>query len=86
VCVPGKPFQSSLMFAGKAGAYLSEAPFRYAPGLKYKHKTRLERPDWDKHAGLLQTFVNDRSKKFHNIGPKSSPIIRMIPRSLEEVS
>jgi hypothetical protein len=25
---PGKLFQPSLMFAGKAGAYLSEAPFR----------------------------------------------------------
>jgi hypothetical protein len=27
VFVPGKPFQPSLMFAGKAGAYPSEAPF-----------------------------------------------------------
>ncbi len=26
--VPGKLFKPSLMFAGKAGAYLSEAPFR----------------------------------------------------------
>jgi hypothetical protein len=39
---PGKPFQFSLMFAGKARAYPSEAPFRcstlgYAPGLTYKH-------------------------------------------------
>ena len=25
--VPGKPFQPSLMFAGKAGAYPIEAPF-----------------------------------------------------------
>jgi hypothetical protein len=25
--VPGKPLQASLMFAGKAGAYPSEAPF-----------------------------------------------------------
>jgi hypothetical protein len=25
--VPGKTFQPSLMFAGKAGAYQSEAPF-----------------------------------------------------------
>ena len=24
----GKPFQPSLMFAGKAGSYLNEAPFR----------------------------------------------------------
>ncbi len=28
VFVPGKLLQPSLMFAGKAGAYLSEAPFR----------------------------------------------------------
>jgi hypothetical protein len=28
VFVLGNPFQPSLMFAGKAGAYLSEAPFR----------------------------------------------------------
>jgi hypothetical protein len=27
--VPGKPFQPSLMFAGKSGAYPSEAPCRY---------------------------------------------------------
>jgi hypothetical protein len=26
--VHGKPFQPSLMFAGKAGAYLNEGPFR----------------------------------------------------------
>jgi len=26
--VPGKPFQPSLMIAGKAGAYPGEAPFR----------------------------------------------------------
>ncbi len=28
VFVPGKPFQPSLMFAGKAVAYQSEAPFK----------------------------------------------------------
>jgi hypothetical protein len=28
VFVPGKPFQPSLMFAGKAGGYPSEALFR----------------------------------------------------------
>ncbi len=27
VFVPGKPFQPSLLFAGKAGAYPSEVPF-----------------------------------------------------------
>jgi hypothetical protein len=28
VLIPGKPFQPSLMFSSKAGAYLSEAHFR----------------------------------------------------------
>jgi len=28
VFVPGKPFQPSIMFAGKTGAYPSEAHFR----------------------------------------------------------
>ncbi len=46
--VLGKPFQPSLMFAVKAGAYLTEAPFRcstlgQAPDLTHKHQTRLER-------------------------------------------
>jgi hypothetical protein len=40
--VPVKPFQPSLMFSGKAGAYLSEAPFRCstqgeALGLTHEH-------------------------------------------------
>jgi hypothetical protein len=30
VFVPGKPYQPSLVFAGKARAYPSEAPFRYS--------------------------------------------------------
>ncbi len=30
VFVPGKPFQKSLMFVSKAGAYPSEAPFRFS--------------------------------------------------------
>jgi hypothetical protein len=30
VVVPGKPFQHSLMFAGKAGVYPSEPPFRFS--------------------------------------------------------
>ncbi len=42
--VPGKTFQPILMFVSKAGAYLSEAPFRGLPlGLG---------------PGLLRTFVN----------------------------
>jgi len=40
--VPDKPFQPSVMFAGKAGAYPSEVPYRcphtkVGPGLALKH-------------------------------------------------
>jgi len=45
------------MFAGKAGAYPSEAPFRFstlgeAPGLAQRQETRLERLARDKHSQL----------------------------------
>ncbi len=61
--VPGKLFQPSLMFAGKAGAYTSEVPFRcstlgWAPGFTHKHQTRLERLAKDKHSSLLRKSVN----------------------------
>jgi hypothetical protein len=42
VLIPRKPFQSSLLFVSKAGAYQSGAPFRgfrlwLAPGLTSTH-------------------------------------------------
>ncbi len=38
VFVPGKPFQPSLMFASKVGAYPSETPtLGSAPSLIHKH-------------------------------------------------
>jgi hypothetical protein len=54
------------MFTGKAGAYPSEAPFRYskASGLTHKHKIRLERAARDKHSNLLQKSVNYGVKSF----------------------
>ncbi len=64
VFVPGKPLQPSLVFAGKAGAYPSEAPFRYstlgqATGLTYKHQTRLKRLARDKHgANVIKLFLS----------------------------
>ncbi len=72
--MPGKPFQPSLIFAGNAGAYLSEAPFRsstlgYDPALNSKHYTRLEKLVTDKHSSLLGKFVN-YDCKFYNIWPK----------------
>jgi len=56
------------MFAGKAKAYPSEAPFRfstlgYAPGLSHKHKTRLERLARDKRSSLSRKVVIYGSKK-----------------------
>ncbi len=68
---PGKPIQPSLMFAGKARAFPSKAPFRYstlgqAPGLIHKHQTRLERLAKDKHFSLLRKSVNYSRKKFYS--------------------
>ncbi len=62
------------MFAGKAGAYPSEASFRcytlrQAPGFTQKHKTRLERLARDKRNSLLQKVVNYGQNFFYNIGP-----------------
>ncbi len=47
-----KPFQPSLMFAGMAGAYKSEVPFRCSTSLGK-----------DKHVSLLRKFVNYGRKK-----------------------
>ncbi len=35
------------------------------------HLTRLERLARDKHATLLQKFINEGCKKFYIIGPRS---------------
>jgi hypothetical protein len=64
----------SLIFAGKAGAYSSEAPFRCstpgsAPGLTHKYYTRQEKLARDKHSSLLQKSVNYGRKKFYGKGP-----------------
>jgi hypothetical protein len=65
----GKPFQFSLIFAVKAGAYPSEAPLQVllstvAPGLTHKHWARLERLAKDKHSSLLQKSINYGRKFF----------------------
>ncbi len=60
------------MFVGKAGACPNKArcsTLGLAPGLTYKHLTRLERLVWDKHFSLLRKSVNYGRKKFYNIGP-----------------
>jgi hypothetical protein len=54
-----KPFQPSLMFVNKTGAYprveqLKFTSLDWAPGLSCKHWTRLERPVRAKHSRLLR--------------------------------
>ncbi len=65
--VPGKPFQPSLMFVDKAGAYL--------PAFQVLHSRVGSRASpanirlgLDKHSCLLRRFVKHSHKKFNNIG------------------
>jgi hypothetical protein len=74
VFLTGKPFQSSLIFAGKAAAYPSGVPKRTSPldkalGFTHRHQTRLESLARDIHYSLLRTIVNYGRNKFYNIGP-----------------
>ncbi len=68
-----KPFQSSLMFVGKA----RNLPWRGVPKSFFnwvgsyftnKHQTRPERLARDKHSSLLQKSVNYGRKKFYSTG------------------
>ncbi len=70
---------SSVMFVGKAGAYLSEAPFRcstlgLAPGLTPKHYTRLETHARGKHSCLLQKSVNYGHEKLYSTSPRCQKV------------
>ena len=70
----GKPFQPSLMFVDKTGAYprakrLTGASLRQAPGLIRKHQTRLERLASDTLSSLLQKFVNYGCNFFSQFWP-----------------
>ncbi len=73
VFVPGQPFQTHLMSASKAVAYLSEPLFRcstlgQASGLTNIRQGWKCQP-WTKLISLLQTLINYGRKKFYNIGP-----------------
>ncbi len=62
-----KPFQLNVMFASKASAYMSKAPFRCstlgkAPDLAHKLLAGPERLVRDKYVRLLQAFVNYEHK------------------------
>jgi hypothetical protein len=77
------------MFAGNAGAYPSEAPFRcsplgLAPGLTHKHKTWAERLARDKYSSLIRKVVTYGRKKFYNFGtwppwPPAAPASSVAP-------
>ncbi len=60
--VSGKPFQPSLMFADKAGAYPSEETFRCSI-------LRLEKLARDKHTSLSRKSVNYVRNKFYTTRP-----------------
>jgi hypothetical protein len=57
--VLGKPFQPSLMFASKGGAYPID--LKGAPLL-----------DWNKHSSLFGSFVSYKEKKFDAYDPEVS--------------
>jgi hypothetical protein len=78
VFVIGKPFQTSLMFAGEARAYPSEAPIGcstlwiilgehhmvFPPQLTRKHWTSLKKLVRDKHSSLFYPTVGNKEKSF----------------------
>jgi hypothetical protein len=69
------------MFAGKAGAYPSEASFRCST---LGHWTGLERLARDKHSSLLRKFVNCGRKKFYRIWHRG--ILQNLLRNLLKVN
>jgi hypothetical protein len=95
--VPGKPFQRSLMFAGKAGAYPSEAHFRcsahaYFENPQIKSFTiRIVGKVFNSRSGcmcamLLCSYEAKRGNIKLKIGPKyffkSSPVSFCAHRSI----
>ncbi len=66
VFAPGRPFQPSVMFAGKARSLL------YGRGgscLSRKHYIRLEKLAKDKHSSLFYPFVSYGEKRICEYGP-----------------
>jgi hypothetical protein len=64
VFVPCRPFHDSIVFAGKAGAYPREAPFRCStPGHAHKQQTRLERFTRSSVTGKLNKISPNVSEK-----------------------
>jgi hypothetical protein len=70
--IPGKPFQSSLMFVGKAGAY---------PRVKHQLALHAYIRLGCKGSSLLLKFVNYGRKFFYRIGLLSQKVLKNILRS-----
>ncbi len=90
--MPGNTFQCSL-FASKAEAYLSEAPFmcstRVGSGLTCKHYARLERLARDKNSSLFRSFVKYDCKKLYKVFSLMklfTSLLAMRPIKLESLS
>jgi hypothetical protein len=62
------------MFAGKAGAYLSEASFRPYPQII----DLLEKLTSEKDSSVLRKSVNYSHKKFYSTGPWCSKSVKEI--------
>jgi hypothetical protein len=70
--VPGRPFQPSLMSAGKARRLLKRGATerfstRVGSGLISKHLTRLERPASEKHSSVFGTLISYKENSFITI-------------------
>ncbi len=85
--VPGKPFQPSLVFVGKARSLpksgaLERSFTRVGSGLTHKIQDRLERLARDKHPSLLHQFVCYGRNKCYDTGPYSVRLLLVFQMSL----
>ncbi len=83
--VPGKLFQSSLIFCGQGqGPTQDWNTSEVGPSLASKHWTRLESLATEKHFSLLQKSINYSLNKFYNTGPSratcGTPLSRQAPK------
>jgi hypothetical protein len=77
VFVPGKLFQPSLMFEGKAPKF-QVLHFRVDPWPSLKHYTRLENLARDKYSSGLQKSVNYGRNKFYSTGPRAKIVMKKV--------
>jgi hypothetical protein len=73
VFVPGKRFQPSPMFVGKAGNYLSEASFRVGSWAYPQTLDQSGKACQGQSVLLIMKIYKLQTKKFYNIGPWRQP-------------